>query len=257
MRSYWLDLSNPAHRILYRLHLSARGKTELEVLKELSHGDANVYELKWKRLRNVDVHYSTVLRALRRLEEKKLVRVKSSKEGERHTKTYACTMLGEFVVALARNGLSGAVRMLAENSQSFRECVGVHSSFDSNYPSSMTELTIRNILDSERGETLVHSDLDVYVRKTELEWVNANILKALIYDPSRPDFDDEYYPPLSRHEILRYLKKITQINWISDRVVEAIEKYVEKEREWLQELEDFKREVKLARFFSEKIGQTL
>jgi hypothetical protein len=50
MLSYWLDLSNPAHRILYKFGLSARGKNELEILKNLLHGSANVYELK-KRLR--------------------------------------------------------------------------------------------------------------------------------------------------------------------------------------------------------------
>jgi DNA-binding PadR family transcriptional regulator len=255
MRSYWLDLSNPAHRILYKFGLSARGKNELEILKNLSHGSANVYELK-KRLRYVDVHYSTVLRALRRLEKKKLVRIISQRDVGRREKTYACTLLGDLVVALTRNGLSGAARIVAESSKSFRECVGVHLSFDSDYPLSTTELIILNILNSERGENVMRSDLDVYVRNVELEWIKANIVKPLIHEPSRPDLHGEYYHPLSRPEILRYLKKITHINWISDWVMEIIEKYVEKEREWLQELEDFKREVKLARFFS-KAEQTL
>lgn len=256
MRSYWLDLSNPAHRILYKLHLSARGKTELEILKQLSHGSANVYELKWKRLRNIDVHYSTVLRALRRLEKKKLVRVVSSKEVGRRDKTYVCTLAGELVVALARNGMSGAARIIAESSKSFRECVGAHLSFGSDYHLSMTESIIWNILESEKGQTAMRSDLDVYVENVELEWVKANIIKAIIYDPSRPDFD-EYYHPFSRPEILRYLKKITHISWISDRVVQVIEKYVEKENEWLQALEDFKREVKLTRYFADKTEQPL
>lgn len=256
MLSYWLDLSNPAHRILYKFGLSARGKNEIEILKNLLHGNANVYELK-KRLRDIDVHYSTVLRALRRLEKKKLVRVISQRDVGRREKTYACTLLGDLVVALAGNGLRGAARIVAESSKSFRECVEVHLSFDSDYPLSMTESIIWNILNSESGETAMRSDLDVYVRNVELEWIKANIVKALIYDPSRPDFHDEYYHPLSRPETLRYLKKIAHINWISNWVVEVIEKYVEKEREWLQELEDFKREVKLARFFTDKIEQTL
>jgi len=256
MRSYWLNLSNPAHKILYNFGLSARGKTELEILEELSRGSANVYELKMKRLRDINVHYSTVLRALRQLEKKKLVRVVSSKEVGRRSKTYVCTLLGELVVALSRNGMSGATRIVAESSKSFRECVGAHLSFDSDYPLSMIESVIMNISESEKGETATRSDLDAYVENVELEWVNANIIKAIIYDPSRLDFD-EYYHTLSRSEILRYLKKITHISWISDRVVQVIENYVEKEKEWLQELEDFKREVKLTHFLTDKFEQTL
>lgn len=266
MRSYWLDLSNPAHKILYKFGLSARGKTELEILKKLSHGSANAYELKRKRLRDIDVHYSTVLRALRRLEEKKLIRVVSQIDVGRRRKTYACTLVGELVVALARNGMSGAARIIAENSKSFRECIGAHLSFDSEYPSWMTELTIWDIFYSERGETAVHSDLDVYVRNTELEWVKASIVRALFHDSSRLDFDNRYYDPLyqpdfgdrhhhplSRPEILDYLKRITHVNWIADWVAQVIEKYLEKENEWLQTLKDFMREVELARAREESV----
>jgi len=247
MCSYWLDLSNPADRILYKFGLSARGKTELEILKKLSQGSANVYKLKWKRLRDIDVHYSTVLRALRRLEKKKLVRVVSQRNVGRREKRYACTLVGDLVVALARNGLSGAERIVAESSKSYRECIAVHLSFDSNYPLAMTESVIWNILNSKRGETTVRSDLDVYVRNVELEWVKTNIVRALFFDLSRPDFDDGYYIPLSRPKILRYLRKIVHISWIGDWLVQFIENYIEKENEWLQMLEDFKREVKLAR----------
>ena len=256
MRSYWLDLSNPAHRILYKFGLSARGKTELEILKKLYYGRANVYELKWKRLQDVDVHYSTVLRALRRLEKKKLVKVLSQREVGRRGKTYACTLVGELVVALARNGLSGATQIVAKSSKSFRECVGVHLPFDSNYPQSMTESIIWNIWNSERGEIAVRSDLDIYVKNVELEWIKANIIKSLFYEPSRHDFDDRYHLPLSRPKILRYLKRITHISWISNWLVQVIENYVERENEWLQELEDFKRETKLTQLSARKFQQT-
>jgi DNA-binding PadR family transcriptional regulator len=149
MCSYWLDLSIPAHRILYKFGLSARGKTELEILKNLSKGSANVYELKWKRLRDIDVHYSTVLRALRRLEKKKLVRVVSQRDSGHRGKTYACTLLGNLVVALTKKGLSGAAKIVAENSRSFRECIRIHLSFDSDYPSIMMESVILKILNTK------------------------------------------------------------------------------------------------------------
>jgi len=241
---------------LYKFGLSARGKTELEILKKLYRGRANVYELKWKRLQDVDVHYSTVLRALRRLEKKKLVKVLSQRNVGRRGKTYACTLVGELVVTLARNGLSGATQIVAKSSKSFRECVGAHLPFDSNYPQSMTESIIWNIWNSERGETAVHSDLDVYVKNVELEWVKVNIVGSLFYDPSRHHFDDRYPLPLSRSEILRYLKKITHINWISSWLVQVIESYVERENEWLQELEDFKTETKLTQFYAKEFQQT-
>lgn len=225
--------------ILYELGLATywgKYRIELKILKQLSLKKANVYELKWKRLRHIDAHYSTVLRALRRLEKKKLVRIVSSNKVGRRKKIYACTLLGELVVTLARNGLRATAQIVAEKSQSFRECVGVHFSFDPDYHFSLTEETIREIARSKRGEMVTSPDLDVYVRNIELKWVRENIIEELNDISSRP-------------KILKYLKKIAHIDWISDWVMQAIEKYAERENEWLQTLEDFRREIKLTRFF--------
>jgi len=256
MRSYWLDLHNPAQRILYKFGLSARGKTELEILKKLSQSSANVYNLNQKIRCNIDVHYSTVLRALRRLEEKMLVRVVSQRNSGRREKIYVCTLLGQLVVALAKKGISGAVRILAENSKSFRECIQVHSSFNYDYQSMMTESLILNNLNTKKMQPVFLSELDDNVRTIELEWIKENIVRALFYDPSANDFDrglidSDYrislYVPLSRSEILRYLRKIVHISWIRDFVIQFIEQYIEKENEWLQALKDFTMEAKLAR----------
>lgn len=229
--------------ILYKLRLK-RGKIELKILEQLSRREANAYELKWKMLRGIDVHYSTVLRALRRLEEKKLVRVVSSSKVGRRSKTYACTLLGELKVVLARKGLRAVAKIIAENSPSFRECLEGHFSFDPNYYLSLTNEVIEEIFWSKSGAMIMRPDLDVYVRKIELRWIEENIIEALNNPSSRPI-------------ILEYLKKITHIKWISDSVVQVIEKYVENENEWLQTLEDFKREVKLAQFLTDKTEETL
>ena len=229
--------------LLYELGLATywgKYKIELKILKQLSLKRANVYELKWKRLRGIDAHYSTVLRALRRLEEKKLVRIVSSSKVGRRRKIYACTLLGELVVALARNGLRAAAQIVAASSPSFRECLGVHLSFDPDYSFSLTEETIREIARSKRGEMVTRPDLDVCVRKIELRWFSENIIEELNNLSSRP-------------KILKYLRKITHIDWISDWVMRAIEKYAERENEWLQTLEDFKREAKLTQYFTDKI----
>ncbi|NIO37174.1 hypothetical protein GTO27_05660, partial [Candidatus Bathyarchaeota archaeon] len=253
MRPYWLDLSDPAHKILYVFGLSARGKTELEILKQLSHGSANVYELRRKRLRDIDVHYSTVLRAFRRLEKKKLVKVVSSKKVGRRRKTYDLTLIGKLIVALARNGMNGATKMIADNSQSFRECASVHSSLRpwQDYPSSMTSLIIWNILESGKGETATLADLDFLVRKIELEWARTK-LEGVLYNldeeeylarGAHPVHLHHFYSlyesaydsfPLSRPEMLKYLRKITHIDWLAEWAVQTIEKYVKRETEWLQ-----------------------
>jgi len=260
MRSYWLDLHKPAQRILYRFGLSARGKTELEILKKLSQGSTNVYKLNRKTKCDIDVHYSTVLRALRRLEKKRLVKVVSQGNSGRREKKYACTILGQLVVALAKKGMSGAVRIVAESSKSFRECIRVHSFVRSrinyDYESMMMELVILNLKNTKKVESVIPSELDEHVRNIELEWIRENIVNALFHDSSANHFhrgriDSDYrislYDPLSRSEILRYLRKIVHTSWMRDFVIQFIEHYIEKENEWLQALKDFKMEVKLAR----------
>lgn len=201
--------------ILYELRLInwlGKKKIEYKILEQLSRQKANVYEIKWKRLRGIDAHYSTVLRALRRLEEKKLVRIVSSSKVGRRNKIYACTLLGELVVVLERNGLRAVAQIIAESSPSFRECLGVHFSFDPDYYFSLAIGIIWEILRNRGGEMVMRPDLDVYARRIELRWVKENIIEALNNPSSRP-------------MILEYLKKITHINWISDWVVQVIEKY--------------------------------
>ena len=224
-------LAHARESILVKLGLITwlgKRKIALEILEQLSRRKANVYELKWKRLRGIDAHYSTVLRALRRLEEKKLVRIVSSSKAGRRKKIYACTLLGELVVVLARDGLRAVAQIVAESSQSFRECVEVHLSFDLDYDIDLTIEVISEILRNRRGEMVTRPDLDVYVRKVELRWFNENIIEELNNLSSRP-------------KILKYLRKINHINWISDWMMQAIEKYAERENEWLETLEDFKR----------------
>lgn len=245
--TYFLDRDYDRSRILVKLGLITwlgKRKIALEILEQLSRRKANVYELKWKRMRGIDAHYSTVLRALRRLEEKKLVRIVSSSKVGRRKKIYACTLLGELAIVLARDGLRAVAQIVAESSPSFRECLGVHLSFDPHYYVYLTRGVIWEILGNKRGEMVTRPDLDAYVRKIELRWFSENIIEELNNLSSRP-------------KILKYLRKITHIDWISDWVMHAIERYAEMESEWLQTLKDFEREVKRARVFSGNIGQTL
>jgi DNA-binding PadR family transcriptional regulator len=218
-------------------------KIELRILEELSRQEANVYELKWNRLSTVDSHYSTVLRALRRLEEKKLARIRPSSNVGRRKKIYACTLFGELVAVLARDGMKAIAHTIVKYSPSFRECLRVHSSFDPYYYVDLTGKIISEISESRGAEMVTRNDLDEHVRKVELVWISENIIKSL---------DN----PSTRIRILRYLRKIAHIDWISDWIVQVLDKYVEEENEWLQALQDFKREVKTARFFADVFEQS-
>ena len=97
---------------------------------------------------------------------------------------------------------------------------------------------------------LLPSELADYVRDIEFDWIKTNIVRCLFPYPNNLDFGDRHRfilnSPLSRPEILRYLRKIVHISWIRDFLLQFIERYTQKEKEWLQGLEDFKREVKLA-----------
>jgi len=168
----------PEDIILHRLRIR-RGKIELKILEKLSRREANVYELRWKRLRDVNVHYSTVLRALERLEKKKLVKIISSSKVGRRYKTYANTLSGDLVLALAKKGLDGTAKILAENSPSFRECLGAHSSLGQDHYMFLTREVVWEISMGKKGNVITHHDLDFYVRKAELLWIRRNVIDVL------------------------------------------------------------------------------
>jgi DNA-binding PadR family transcriptional regulator len=216
---------------LVRLGLTTnmgKWKIDLRILKKLLPSKANVYELKWKRLKDSNEHYSTVLRALRRLERKKLVRLVSSNEEGRRHKTYACTLLGELVVALARRGLEAASQIIAENSQSFRECLEVHPLRDCR--EDLTINTIKEILESKGGKAAACPDLDFYVRNAEFKWARQNIIEELNSISH------------ARARILEYLREATHINWLSEWLALPLEKHADEEDKWLQTLRDLKKE---------------
>ena len=216
-------------------------KIDLKILKQLLPSKANAYELKWKRLKDSSEHYSTVLRALRRLERKKFVRLVSSSEEGRRNKTYACTLLGELVVALARKGLKAPTQIIAQSSASFRECLEIHSTIDPYHCERLTIEIIEDILNSKGQEAVTHLDLDLYVKDVEFKWARRNIIEELNNASSRP-------------RVLRYLRKASDIKWLSEWLVPNLEKHVEKEGEWLQTLKDFNREAKLTKLL-EQTGQ--
>lgn len=236
-----------------RLHGLKEGEIKLRILMELSGaGQTNVYKL-WKRLHDVR-YYTTVLRALAPLKLMKLVRVVPSSGTGRSERIYAITPLGELILALVKGGWRSAAQLLAEDSPSFRECVKAHFS---RYPYYYWGLT-RDIIEEyvKIAWKYVATDIDIasftdveeIVRRREIEWVKEHIVNEL-NDPS------------SRLWISKYLKKMSQVDWIWSELLSFLDDHIAQEKEWLQTLDEFKsdlvsaeKRVKLTQFFSQKKG---
>lgn len=93
-------------------------KTEAKILDTvITEKSGNAYGL-WKR--SGLKHYPTVLRTLKKLEEKRLVQVLSEK-GTRDERIYAPTLLGTLVSYIAKGQEKRIVKMVAKNSSLFRE----------------------------------------------------------------------------------------------------------------------------------------
>lgn len=213
-----LGLVTHARASIFRAY---KWKVDLKILDKLLPSKANVYELKHRRLKDSDEHYSTVLRALRRLERKRFVKLVSSEKEGRRNKTYACTLLGELVIVVARKGMEAASQIIAESSQSFRECLEIRPS----HWEQLTMETIRGVFNSKGEDAVTHSDLDLYVRNAEFNWARNNIIKNLNDLSSRPD-------------IRGYLRALPNIKWLGKWLAPTLEKHVEKEGAWLQTLRD-------------------
>lgn len=228
--------------ILQKLGLK-EGETELKILAGLSKvtvGEAaNVYELS-KKLSDVG-HYSTILRALRRLEQKKLVRGVLSIEGRRE-KVYFTTFLGDLIIALAHGGWKATAQILAESSSSFRECIKAH--FFRN-PYRYWSLT-RDIIKILCMRVDVPPNIEGTVRHSEIDWIKEHIATYL-NDPS------------CRPWISKYLTKMSHVSWIKSELIPFIDYHIEVEKEWLRTLADFKKDllsaekgVKLTQYFVDK-----
>jgi DNA-binding PadR family transcriptional regulator len=224
------------------------GGTEFRILMELSKTrTANVYEL-WKRLPDVG-HYSTVLRAIKRLNfrEKNLVQNWHASKGGRRKTTYTLTLFGDLIVALVKGGWRSAAQLLAESSLSFCECILAHFSRDPYYYWSLT----RHIIEEVKPYIIIDiPEIEEIVRRIEINWIKEHITEAL-NDPS------------SRSWISTYLKRMAHVNWIiSTRtdLLSFIDSYIKEQEEWLQVLNDCKSDLlavekhpKLTEFSEEKV----
>jgi len=234
-KSYEYTASEDRRQILAEFGLK-EGRTERRILIELSKiGFENVYQLS-KRMRNIG-HYSTVLRALRRLEKEKLVKVVPS-DAKRNSKFYMVTQLGELITDLVEGGWKAAANTLAERSSSFRDLIKVHRplrsptgrgliGFGLCYYWSLTRDVIGGLQEYRKFKNL-QPPLESIVRQIEYDWIGETLTQA-VHDPS------------SRREIAEYLKRSAHIAWIRSTTRSFVEEWMDEEKEWLQGLDELKR----------------
>jgi len=247
---YRNDILRGGPRTGLRLHGLEEGKIKIRILTKLSTtGQTNVYKL-WKSLHDAG-HYTTVLRALGPLQLMKLVRVAPSSGTGRKSRMYSITLLGELILALVKGGWRSAAQLLAENSPSFRECIRAHFSRNPYRYWSLTRDVIKEYV--ETAWKYLDPDVDIapfidieeVVKRIEVDWIKAHITEQL---------DD----PSSRPWISKYLKRMSHFDWIASELSAFLDNYITNEREWLQTLEEFRRDLllsekslKLPQFFVE------
>lgn len=189
------------------------GKTDLLILLALMDMTrSNVYKLS-KRLPNVG-HYSTVLRALKRLEKKRLVKVLPSEtKSGRNRKVYTMTVLGEIVAALARFGWKAAAQVACEKSTRFSECIQVNQSFEPYHYLRLIRDVMRRIMRIMKMTSFgIEVNLDEIVTSTQFSDLSP-LLNEMLLDPNN-------IPKVSTH-----LKKLSTVDWIRPLVIGMCKDY--------------------------------
>jgi len=195
--------------------------SESKILKSLLKiGCANIYRL--SRVSKDAGQYSTVLRALRRLERKRLVQVTTTIGKQRKQKKYSLTLLGELTASLAKGGWKLAAEKLAAHSSRFRESVTAHHSFNAYYYWPQTRDVIERLNKFPKYKN-VEPNVEELVTAIEREWIFESIVQNLS--------DSE-----ARATVFMEVKKLSHVDWIRPIVISFIDDFVGEEKEWLDEL---------------------
>lgn len=189
-------------------------KTESKIMETLMRTkNGNAYGL-WKASKLK--HYPTVLRTLRKLDEKNLVEI-LSKDGVRRETTYAPTVQGSFIFYILRNEEEELLDFLMENSRLFKEFHEVQK--DRNWMYSI----VRESFWVERR-----------VKKTSIDALLRSVVELNVGDYlSNLCFDQK-----ARKE----LKEFWKVSWIKPIIIESIEHEIDLDKRELKDLTQLKRE---------------
>jgi hypothetical protein len=209
------------------LKLSENDRTLLITLLKI--GKANVYKLS----KTQDLgHYSTVLRALRRLRKWNLVRLLPEGNSNRGEKVFTLTLFGEFVAVLAKGGWQEVAQKLAEISQKFCECIETHQTINKYHYLYVAEDTLLGLMFSPRF-THIQPDIEELVITAEHGWIMDTVIEKLHDYKSRP-------------EAIKELKKLSHIDWIRSLIFSIIDEETAIESDWLNVLANFRKDLKSA-----------
>lgn len=219
------------------------GKIELLVLSNLSDVELpSVYGL-WKNLPTY-AHYTTILRVLKRLEEKGLVKLAFSRKEGRHLKKYTATSWGRLIAALAKGGWKAAARVAAEESSRFKECVLAHQSLNPYYYLGLT----RNVISDWTTRTKVEKfqEFDEQYRgkfgptktkelysswyKRKREQLNIDDLVMQNEYNHIQDYFLNYFDGDSLPATLKEMKILSQVGWIKTIVMSVIDEYLDEQK---------------------------
>lgn len=188
-------------------------KTESKIMETLMiTRNGNAYGL-WKASKLK--HYPTVLRTLRKLDEKNLVEI-LSKDGIRRETTYAPTVQGSFVFYILRNEEEELFHFLMENSRLFEEFHEVQK--DRTWISAIVR---ESFWVEGRKKTSIDELLRSVVHMTVGDYL-CNIC-----------FDQK-----ARKELGEFWK----VSWIRPIIIESIEHEIDVDKRELKALTELKRE---------------
>lgn len=199
------------------------------ILKKLLKRDgANVYELA-KFSKNAG-HYSTILRALRRMEKRGLVKVvpKDSTSG-RSEKVYEVTLFGELAESLASRGWKGMAEKIAVITPRFQDCQRAHEPFDPYYYWRHAYSIIESLMRTPMPNNL-EFDIERVVTENEGEWIKTNLIKKL-------------NDPQTVSQNLHHLEELSEVQWIGCIILQLLDEYYKEWEKWLKTLNAFRQQL--------------
>jgi len=202
-----------------------KARNEFKILKKLAKlGHANVYRIS-KSLKDAG-HYSTILRALRRMERKGLVRTIAEEHKDRSQKTYEATLLGQAIRVLAEGDWKRAAEKIAAQSSRFLDCQKIHQALGSEYYQYLTYHVIESLMypTTLRDPEADRDQAEVAVTECNGNWIRKNVM---------PKLND----PHTRSDGLRQIEQLASISWMRSVVVQCIEEYVSEMKDWLNTID--------------------
>ena len=203
-------------------HLQKLSKSESKIMETLmTMKSGNAYSL-WKQSKLK--HYPTVLRTLRKLNEKNFVEI-LSKDGVRGETTYVLTVQGSFVFYILRNEEQELLGFLSSNSRLFQELHGVLT--DSVQARVWMLSIVRDVFRIEGGEKV---NIDKVVKESVESYIGDRISNIR-----------------NEPEARKELRMLSRVGWIKSLIIEETQRAIDSGKRDLEALTKFEMEMEKAK----------